>query len=47
MGAAVKKIWFIDAEHDVFHAVSTWTKFIKRPGYYTNLAVMHEFDEDD
>ena len=39
-----KKIWFIDPEHEVFHAVSTWTKFIKNAGYYTNRAIIHEFD---
>ena len=39
-----KKIWFIDMEHEVFHAVSTWTEFMKDPGYYTNRAIMHEFD---
>ena len=39
-----KKIWFIDPEHEVFQAVSTWTKFIKNAGYYTNRAIIHEFD---
>ena len=39
-----KKIWYIDVEHEVFHAVSTWTKFIEHAGYYTNRAVMHDFD---
>lgn len=39
-----KKIWFLDIEHDVFHAVATWETFIKNPGYYINRAVMWEFD---
>lgn len=39
-----KKIWFIDPEHEIFHVVSTWTKFIKNAGYYTNRAIIHEFD---
>lgn len=39
-----KKIWFIDTEHDIFHAVSTWTKFIKDAGTYVNRALMWEFD---
>lgn len=39
-----RKIWFVDMEHDVFHVVASWTKFIKNPGYYINRAVMWEFD---
>ena len=39
-----RKIWFIDPEHEVFHAVSTWMEFIKNAGYYTNRAIIHEFD---
>lgn len=39
-----RKIWYLDMEHDVFHAVSTWSKFIKNAGRYTNKAVMWEFD---
>lgn len=39
-----RKIWFIDMEHEVFHAVSTWSKFIENPGYYANRVIMHEFD---
>lgn len=39
-----KKVWFLDMEHDVFHAVADWETFIKDPGYYTNRAVMWEFD---
>ncbi len=39
-----KKVWFLDMEHDVFHAVAAWEKFIRNPGYYINRAVMWEFD---
>lgn len=39
-----RKIWFIDMEHEVFHAVSAWPKFIENPGYYANRVIMHEFD---
>ncbi|MCI8554479.1 MAG: ankyrin repeat domain-containing protein [Clostridiales bacterium] len=39
-----KKVWFLDMEHDVFHAVAAWEKFIRDPGYYINRAVMWEFD---
>ena len=39
-----KQVWFLDMEHDVFHAVAVWEKFIKNPGYYINRAVMWEFD---
>lgn len=39
-----KKIWFLDMEHDVFHAVASWDDFIKNPGYYINRAVMWESD---
>ena len=40
-----KKIWFVDMEHDVFHALASWTMFIKNPGDYVNRAVRWEFDE--
>jgi len=43
-GAQSKKICFIDMEHEIFHAVSTWPKFIKNAGRYTNRAVMWDFD---
>lgn len=39
-----KKIWFIDMEHEIFHAVSSWSKFIQNPGRYTNRAIMWDFD---
>lgn len=39
-----KKIWFLDIEHDIFHAVAGWEAFIKAPGDYINRAVMWEFD---
>lgn len=39
-----RKIWFLDIEHDIFHAVATWEQFIQNPGYYINRAVMWEFD---
>lgn len=39
-----KKVWFLDIEHDVFHAVAVWETFIKNPSYYINRAVMWEFD---
>ena len=42
--AKSKQIWFLDIEHDVFHAVAPWEAFIKNPGYYINRAVMWEFD---
>lgn len=40
----LKKIWYIDMEHEVFHAVSTWQEFIERPGYYVNRAIVNDFD---
>lgn len=40
-----KKIWFVDMEHDIFHPVATWTKFIRRAGWYINRAVVWEFDD--
>ena len=40
-----RKIWFVDMEHDVFHAVASWTRFIKNPGDYVNRAIRWEFDE--
>jgi len=40
-----KKIWFIDMEHDIFHPVAAWTKFIRQAGRYINRAVMWEFDD--
>lgn len=39
-----EKIWFLDMEHDVFHAVSTWPEFIQNAGRYVNRAVYWEFD---
>lgn len=39
-----RKIWFIDMEHDIFHAVSTWSKFIQNAGHYINRAIMWDFD---
>ena len=39
-----QKIWYIDMEHEVFHAVSTWQEFIERPGYYVNRAIVNDFD---
>ena len=39
-----EKVWFLDSEHDIFHAVAGWEDFIKTPGYYINRAVMWEFD---
>lgn len=39
-----QKLWFIDMEHEVFHAVCTWQEFMEHPGYYANRAVMYEFD---
>ncbi len=39
-----RQVWFLDLEHDVFHPVATWEKFIQNPGYYINRAVMWEFD---
>lgn len=40
-----KKIWFVDMEHDIFHSMATWTKFIQRAGWYITRAVMWEFDD--
>lgn len=40
-----KKIWFVDMEHDIFHPVAPWTKFIRRAGWYITRAVMWEFDD--
>lgn len=39
-----RQVWFLDMEHDVFHAVADWETFIKNPGCYINRAVMWEFD---
>ncbi len=40
-----KKIWFVDMEHNIFHPMATWTKFIRRAGWYITRAVMWEFDD--
>ena len=31
-----KKLWYLDVEHEKFHALATWEDFIADPGKYLN-----------
>lgn len=35
-----KKLWYLDVEHEEFHALSTWEDFIADPGKYLNRMII-------
>lgn len=35
-----RKLWYLDAEHEEFHALATWEDFIADPGKYLNRMII-------
>ena len=35
-----KKLWYLDVEHEEFHALATWEDFIADPGKYLNRMII-------